>query len=607
MAGWSEVDVDEHTGATGVTFRWNEFLVNLKSGSPISSSFDNFLKEFLKESGSVDCAKFFPPILVDGQPLDLLKLFLVVREKGGCAVLSKNGLWDSVAEEFELDLSFGPYLKLVHVKYLLELEKQLESLVSSEDILKGILSEMKKSKYSELESESSPVKKADSFSGEQHSSRMDYAKSAVDTVETWRSRTGLTKIIGADSSLCGDNNCIVMDETMASGLTGSMKVADVEDSKSVVVGIDRLGKGGNEDTDDMLDRNVVEESVSSRKRKQESACQMLNWIRRVSQNPCDPTVEKLPEKSKWKSYGSDKLWRQVLLARDALLIKRDVVSSSSPGQENRMMHPCMYEDQSGSGYNFRDRSKSRRNLVFGGRSASRKISSGTQPKPDSYTPGTCSGDSSSSEYSIVDRRTKKAVPVGPAFQADLPKWVGKTSESEQRWLGTRIWPLINMSAKDIIEREPIGKGRQDSCGCKVPSSEECVRFHIKERKLRMKRELGTAFYIWGFNKMGEDVKLCWTEEEQKRFMTLATDITPASGRNLFDEITKKFPRKRREDLVRYYFNVFLLWRRANQNRFTPNAIFTDAEDSDEDDDESGVTVNGSGSILGSTKKSRKKV
>ncbi|CAN0824920.1 AT-rich interactive domain-containing protein 2 [Linum grandiflorum] len=613
MAGWSAGrEVDEHAGGCDktarITFRWNEFLVNLKSGTPVSHSFDNFLKQFLKETGSADCVKFFPPMLADGQCLNLLKLFLVVWEKGGYDVVSKTGLWSSVAQEFELDWSFGPYLKLVHVKYLSKLEKQLEdNLVSSEFIVKGILSEMKKSKSSELKSELIPGKKGDSSSGERFSSAV------VETVEPGRRRKRLIKKTGMGSFLNGDNNCIAIEETMASGLTGSMKVGDVEDRKSVVVGTDRMMKFGGEnvDNDDMMDHDVVEESVSSRKRKKDNVCHMLNWVRRVAQNPFDSSVEKLPEKSKWKSYGTDKLWKQVLQAREALLIKRDVASSpSSTGQENRMMHPCMYEDNSGTSYNFRDRSKSRRNLVSGGRPARRLFPPGTQSEPDSYTPGTYSGDSSSSEYKhIIYRPTKKAIPVGPAFQADLPKWVGATSKNEpQKWLGTQVWPLLSLPSKDIIERDPIGKGRQDSCGCPSPGSEECVRFHVKERNLKLKRELGTAFYIWGFNKMGEDVRLCWTEEEQKKFMAIASGITRASGRNVIDEVAKKFPRKRREDLVRYYFNVFLLWRRANQNRFTPDVIFTEDEDSnDEADEESAMSVDGSGSILGSAKKTRKKV
>ncbi|CAI0472234.1 unnamed protein product [Linum tenue] len=651
VTGWSGIDVEEQArdsdGTSGESLGRNEFLANLKSGTASSSLFDNFLKDFLKESGALDSVKFFPPMLADGRSLNLLKLLLVVRERGGNGVVCRDGLWNSVAEDLELDSSFGPTLKLVYVEYLFDLEKKLESLVvdkdlnqklrnsggcevsmSSGDKLNGILSEMQKLKYSELESDCSPSMEADSVYGEQYSSYTDSARSTVDGVEPRKSIGEPVNRFVMDSSICGDNNnnnkSKYVDESMPSGSSGSMKVGDEEDVKSAVVGTDEMDKGSDDEgADDMdCDKNVVEEPVSSRKRKRGSKSEMLNWLYRIARNPCDLTVEQLPDKSKWKLYGSEKLWKQVLLAREELFDKRDVMSSpASNGQENRKMHPCMYEDHIGTNYNFRERSKCKNNLAPPGARLSKKghtcrsySSLTTHNGSDSYTQGACgAGDSSLEYYSFVELPAESAIPVGPAFQAAVPEWIGGgvASESETRWLGTRVWPPLSLPSKLIIEREPIGKGRVDSCGCEVPKSVECVRFHIKERRLKLKRELGKAFYDWSFDRMGEEVKANWSEDEEKRFMAIVSGVNlPSSGRCFWDEIIKQFPRKRREDLVSYYYNVCLLCRRAYQNRFTPSGIRSDDDDSEEDVDESGLRVNGSSrhsaSILGSAKKSRKK-
>lgn len=65
-----------------------------------------------------------------------------------------------------------------------------------------------------------------------------------------------------------------------------------------------------------------------------------------------------------------------------------------------------------------------------------------------------------------------------------------------------------------------------------------------------------------------------------------------------DTEVRSFPRKTREDLVAYYYNVFLVQKRSYQNRVTPIMI-----DSDDDETEFGMigdrfgdnVVNASGS------------
>ncbi|OMO85365.1 hypothetical protein CCACVL1_10233, partial [Corchorus capsularis] len=83
------------------------------------------------------CAQgwFFPlpSMLGDGKPLDLLKLFLIVRKKGGYDVVTRIGLWDLVAKESGLGSGSGSSVKSVYLKYLLLLETWFETIVGGKN------------------------------------------------------------------------------------------------------------------------------------------------------------------------------------------------------------------------------------------------------------------------------------------------------------------------------------------------------------------------------------------------------------------------------------------------------------------------------------------
>lgn len=276
------------------------------------------------------------------------------------------------------------------------------------------------------------------------------------------------------------------------------------------------------------------------------------------------------------------------------------------------MLPCLYDDNVGGGsYNLRERLGSNK------KSCLEKTSS----QPHTFFSGSREaenrGDKSLSPItdfpiteSVFDLDIEKIIPVGPLFQAQVPEWTGVPCESDSKWLGTRVWPLEKGQNRNLIERERIGKGRQDSCGCPVPNSVDCVRFHIAEKRYRLKLELADAFYSWKFDKMGEEVMLLWTEEEKKNFEAIVRLNPPSAEKRFWNQIVKYFRGKSREALVSYFFNVFLLQRRAHQNRFTPDDI-----DSDDDIEmETGLTKDGSGhetmtvpgSIMHSPNKKHKK-
>ncbi|KAJ0106619.1 hypothetical protein Patl1_17695 [Pistacia atlantica] len=158
--------------------------------------------------------------------------------------------------------------------------------------------------------------------------------------------------------------------------------------------------------------------------------------------------------------------------------------------------------------------------------------------------------------SCGDEPFEKHVAIGPLFQASVPEWTGMVAESNPKWLGTCLWPLVDGEQNTLIERDPIGRGRSDIC----------------------------RLFASG---MGEEVSVRWTVEEEKRFKDIIKFNPHSLSKRLWGNASKCFHRKTREDLVSYYFNVFLVRRRSYQNRVTPRDI-----DSDDDESELG-SVSGS--------------
>lgn len=173
---------------------------------------------------------------------------------------------------------------------------------------------------------------------------------------------------------------------------------------------------------------------------------------------------------------------------------------------------------------------------------------------------------------------EKPVPVGALFQAVIPEWTGNISDSDAKFLGTQSWPFQHGNSNSVSDRNPIGRGRRDSCRCQFPGSVECFRFHIAEARMRLKLELGLTFYDWRFHHMGEEISLQWTAEEEKRFKELAISSFNNQSKCFWNYSLKWFPMKSRKGLISYYFNVFLLRQRSYQNRVTPNSIDSDDED-----------------------------
>ncbi|CAA3006257.1 Hypothetical predicted protein [Olea europaea subsp. europaea] len=324
---------------------------------------------------------------------------------------------------------------------------------------------------------------------------------------------------------------------------------------------------------------AVDRDPTWRKRNRGCYLGMFKWINKVAKDPCDPAIGSLPERHKWKYYGCEELWKQVLLVREAMLLERMVDSSGQQtiSQKQQNMHPNMYDGQRGSErLRCSERLLSAKDSFKKARIGSESLSSDSR---SSEYPADKHSDSM--VYSVAlwgNYQCRKRIPLGPLFQANIPEFTGKTNEIDSTWLGTRIWPLEKCENKGVlIERDRIGKGRQDSCGCEFPGSVECVKFHVSQKSSRLKLELCSAFEGWKFDSMGEKVAICWTKEEQNRFQDMLKLNPLSQDKYFWDELLKLLPRKDKEALLSYYFNVFLLRRRGYQNRISPSNVDSDEE------------------------------
>ncbi|KAK9743024.1 hypothetical protein RND81_03G212000 [Saponaria officinalis] len=309
----------------------------------------------------------------------------------------------------------------------------------------------------------------------------------------------------------------------------------------------------------MNGNSAVSKEVSSHKRKRDWLSGMLQWMVNVAKNPVDLAIGEIPKSSKWASYGNDNRWKQVLLAREALFLKKIRNRSASICQKKQKMHPSLFdhcEDLSAKTLHQTDANHTRPRQRLEARID-------MQPTASIYT---C--------------RPQQRIPIGKDFQAEVPQWTGKTLKSDSKWLGTQTWPLEKSEKRPLIERDPLGKGRVDNCGCQFPGSTECVKFHVSERRMKARLELGSAFYAWNFDKMGEECSVSWTIEEEKKFRSIVKDNPQSLQKCFWEPMCKALPKKKWADQVNYYYNVFMLRRRGYQNRHYPSDIDSGDDETD---------------------------
>ncbi|XAR70274.1 hypothetical protein NMG60_11027075 [Bertholletia excelsa] len=579
MAGWSILkdgsDLNDHEILQTCKSKNGSYfdLQTLKNvddcNERLRTLFDQVLVEYLKEVGGEKYIRPIPALLGDGQPADLFKLFWAVWKRGGYNSVSRNGLWALVAKECGLDSGVLASLKLVYMKYLSELDNRVRAVFKDEMWESGECEVCGKLGLSlKLQKEFREL-----LCGEEDLRKIDYRLN-----EPEKRKNGKFKLLypaARDVSELGVHIEKVIDHDEKFCINSKKKATTLQVSCGEQVS-----------------------TTLKRKRGSPSLPQMLNWIIEAAKHSDDPSIGKVPECSKWKKCGNEEFWAQALLAREVLLTKPHVDSNIEESllQKKLKMHPSMYEDgvnhQSTERLRCSERLPSLTKHRFcpccnsSSASHSKVVTSPrakVEDNPKEEAPASMERLGTNENESVdPEELVRKHVSVGFLFQAEVPAWTGVVAESDSKWLGMRMWPLENEKHKFHGGMDPIGKGRENSCECQFPGSVKCIRFHIAEKRMKLKHELGLLFYHWRFDRMGEEISLSWTIEEEKRYKDLVRLKPPSLHKSFWANIFKFFPRKTKDQLVSYYFNVFLIKRRIYQNRVTPTDI-----DSDDDEKEFG--------------------
>ncbi|XP_050380981.1 AT-rich interactive domain-containing protein 1-like isoform X2 [Argentina anserina] len=195
--------------------------------------------------------------------------------------------------------------------------------------------------------------------------------------------------------------------------------------------------------------------------------------------------------------------------------------------------------------------------------------------------------------SPVDYSSHNLVSVGRDHQAYVPDWGYEGShtsgdpanldsqlehplgDDEEKLMGTCVlsMPDLDASANSFCE----DLGARDNCMCADSGSVRCVRQHVIDARQKLMEDLGhERFEELGFYEMGEVVADKWSEEEEHLFHDVVLSNPASLGKNFWHNLYVTFPSRAHKDVVSYYYNVFMLRRRAEQNRFDP--LNTDSDD-----------------------------
>lgn len=326
----------------------------------LRSLFDQVVVAFLREKSAGRFHRPIPAFCGDGQPVDLFKLFWLVRKFGGYDAVSRNNLWGLVSEECGLGCGVIASLKLVYINYLKELDQWLQQVFSKrvlEDDYCGfirkldLLSQELEIRFKGLLPDKQKVVGEANDKG--HITIGDFASSAndaaakivnevngvsrgqVDGGDTIGSAKGLIDNITNKVLNCKETTIVDVenDHGSSSALENSGLGISAKKVNKVICGKPDCSEkfpDGEErfkalaSIDDKITSKIdVGKVLPSRKRKQESCSfsGMLQWLAEVAKSSGDPSVGSVPECSKWSDRYRE-FWDEALFVREALLIKR---------------------------------------------------------------------------------------------------------------------------------------------------------------------------------------------------------------------------------------------------------------------------------------------
>ncbi|KAJ0810228.1 putative transcription factor & chromatin remodeling ARID family [Helianthus annuus] len=79
--------------------------------------FEEMLEWFIKTKLGIS-TRPIPPYSVDNRKIDLLKLYVVVKQEGGHKNVTSNNLWAVVAKDMGYDYSGGELMRIMYAMYL---------------------------------------------------------------------------------------------------------------------------------------------------------------------------------------------------------------------------------------------------------------------------------------------------------------------------------------------------------------------------------------------------------------------------------------------------------------------------------------------------------
>lgn len=151
-----------------------------------------------------------------------------------------------------------------------------------------------------------------------------------------------------------------------------------------------------------------------------------------------------------------------------------------------------------------------------------------------------------------------------------------------KWVGRCVMPMPDSS---LLASDAEGSHRKVECRCLDEASLRCVRQHVIEASDKLRKNLGLDRFVeLGFHNMGEVVAQAWTEEEEELFHKVVLTNPASLGMNFWNVLPRVFPSRGSKELVSYYFNVFMLRKRAAQNRLDPLYVDSDNDEWQDSDD-----------------------
>ncbi|CAA6655492.1 unnamed protein product [Spirodela intermedia] len=318
------------------------------------------------------------------------------------------------------------------------------------------------------------------------------------------------------------------------------------------------------------------------RRKRESPVDVLDWVRDAAKRPCSlSTVTMRPDQTKSNCHVVEEPpFSLALQFREAMYAKLFYPSriDDTVSQKRQKMNPSMYDDDPEISSRTSGNLRCSKRILSEEETTLASCSEGfidpdDGPEKDLMEYGSKGTDDNqrhsrlralSRIAGIHSAKDRKHIRIGPEYQVQIPEWSSRASSNSddpnaEKFLGKRLWPPGRPEQKSTPVRDPLGQGGLGTCCCARRGCMECARFHVAEKRIHLKRELGSAFYGLGFDHMGEEVSLAWTAEEEEEFMAM----------DFWDRLFLCFASKTRQVLVSYYFNVFILRRSRYQNRRPP--------------------------------------